>query len=85
MAAGAGMRYPSVMKTYVVGDLQGCHGETVALVEKILETEHAAGREPPAILFCGELINRAADIAVGGPGLVAWHVLETARLTKKKA
>jgi uncharacterized membrane protein YbhN (UPF0104 family) len=31
------------------------------------------------------LIKRAADIAVGGPGLVAWHVLETARLTKKKA
>ena len=49
------------MKTYVVGDLQGCHGETVTLVEKILETEHAAGREPPAILFCGDLINRGPD------------------------
>lgn len=30
------------------------------------------------------LIKRAADIAVGGPGLVAWHVLETSRLTKKR-
>jgi putative membrane protein len=31
------------------------------------------------------LIKRAADIAVGGPGLAAWHVLETSRLAKKKA
>jgi putative membrane protein len=30
------------------------------------------------------LIKRAADIAVGGPGLIAWHVLETSRLTKTK-
>jgi putative membrane protein len=30
------------------------------------------------------LIKRAADIAVGGPGLVAWHVLETSRMAKKK-
>ena len=30
------------------------------------------------------LIKRAADIAVGGPGLIAWHVLETSRLAKKK-
>jgi bis(5'-nucleosyl)-tetraphosphatase (symmetrical) len=49
------------MKTYVVGDLQGCHGETVALVEKILETEHGAGNQPPSILFCGDLINRGPD------------------------
>jgi len=31
------------------------------------------------------LIKRAADIAVGGPGLVAWHVLETSRLAKKNS
>jgi len=31
------------------------------------------------------LIKRAADIAVGGPGLVAWHILETSRLAKKKS
>ena len=49
------------MRTYVVGDLQGCHGETVALVERILEVEHAAGNPPPAILFCGDLINRGPD------------------------
>ncbi len=55
------MRYPNGMKTYVVGDLQGCHGETVTLVEQILATEHAAGNEPPAILFCGDLINRGPD------------------------
>jgi bis(5'-nucleosyl)-tetraphosphatase (symmetrical) len=47
------------MRTYAIGDLQGCHAETVALVERILEREH--GNEPPAILFCGDLINRGPD------------------------
>jgi len=49
------------MNTYVIGDLQGCHGETVALVERILEHEQEAGREPPSLLFCGDLINRGPD------------------------
>ncbi len=49
------------MQTYAIGDLQGCHAETVTLVESILERERAAGREPPAILFCGDLINRGPD------------------------
>lgn len=49
------------MRTYAIGDLQGCHAETVTLVESILERENSAGREPPAILFCGDLINRGPD------------------------
>jgi bis(5'-nucleosyl)-tetraphosphatase (symmetrical) len=47
------------MRTYAIGDLQGCHAETVALVERILERER--GNEPPCILFCGDLINRGPD------------------------
>lgn len=47
------------MRTYAIGDLQGCHAETVALVERILERER--GNDPPAILFCGDLINRGPD------------------------
>ncbi|MBB3120507.1 symmetrical bis(5'-nucleosyl)-tetraphosphatase [Pseudoduganella violacea] len=49
------------MKTFVIGDLQGCHQQAVALVERILAQEHAAGAPPPAILFCGDLINRGPD------------------------
>ncbi|MES2261473.1 MAG: symmetrical bis(5'-nucleosyl)-tetraphosphatase [Pseudomonadota bacterium] len=45
------------MKTYVIGDLQGCHEQTVALVERIL----AAEPEAPSILFTGDLINRGPD------------------------
>ena len=45
------------MKTYVIGDLQGCHDQTVALVDRILAQEEAA----PSILFTGDLINRGPD------------------------
>ncbi|SFV09747.1 symmetrical bis(5'-nucleosyl)-tetraphosphatase [Pseudoduganella namucuonensis] len=45
------------MKTYVIGDLQGCHDQTVALVERILAEE----AETPSILFTGDLINRGPD------------------------
>ncbi|TWI64218.1 bis(5'nucleosyl)-tetraphosphatase ApaH [Pseudoduganella lurida] len=45
------------MRTYAIGDLQGCHAETVSLVEAILAREN----EPPSILFCGDLINRGPD------------------------
>ena len=31
------------------------------------------------------LIKRAADLAVGGPGLIAWQVLEASRIGKRKA
>jgi bis(5'-nucleosyl)-tetraphosphatase (symmetrical) len=44
-------------KTYVIGDLQGCHDQTVALVERILAQEST----PPAILFTGDLINRGPE------------------------
>ncbi|KQW96422.1 bis(5'-nucleosyl)-tetraphosphatase (symmetrical) [Massilia sp. Root418] len=45
------------MKTYVIGDLQGCHDQTVALVDRILAQEQPA----PSILFTGDLINRGPD------------------------
>ena len=45
------------MKTYVIGDLQGCHDQTVALVGRILAQEEQA----PSILFTGDLINRGPD------------------------
>lgn len=47
------------MKTYVIGDLQGCHEQTLALLERIARRE--AGAPPPAILFAGDLINRGPD------------------------
>jgi bis(5'-nucleosyl)-tetraphosphatase (symmetrical) len=45
------------MKTYVVGDLQGCREQTDTLLERI----HQAEAVPPAILFAGDLINRGPD------------------------
>jgi bis(5'-nucleosyl)-tetraphosphatase (symmetrical) len=52
-------RLGSGMRTYAIGDLQGCHSETVELVEHILQRER--GNAPPSILFCGDLINRGPD------------------------
>jgi bis(5'-nucleosyl)-tetraphosphatase (symmetrical) len=46
------------MKTYVIGDLQGCHEQTLAMLERI--RAHAGGEEP-CILFAGDLINRGPD------------------------
>ncbi|AVR95291.1 symmetrical bis(5'-nucleosyl)-tetraphosphatase [Pseudoduganella armeniaca] len=48
-------------RTYVIGDLQGCHAETVTLVEAILAREREMEQAPPTILFCGDLINRGPD------------------------
>ena len=54
-------------------------------------------QEGGLILLCGlfgipaqsalalSLIKRAADLAVGGPGLIAWQVLEASRIGKRKA
>lgn len=47
------------MKTYVIGDLQGCHQQAVALLERIARQE-AAGAAP-RILFAGDLVNRGPD------------------------
>ena len=47
------------MKTYVIGDLQGCHQQTLALLDRIQQAE--TGAEAPAILFAGDLINRGPD------------------------
>ncbi len=42
------------MKTYVIGDLQGCHQQTLALLERIAASE----AQPHRILFAGDLVNR---------------------------
>lgn len=42
------------MKTYVIGDLQGCHDQTLALLD-LIQTSNPAAH---AILFAGDLINR---------------------------
>ena len=42
------------MKTYFIGDLQGCHDQTVALIERI----QTAADGPYRLLFAGDLINR---------------------------
>ncbi len=47
------------MKTYVIGDLQGCHQQALALLERIARQE-AAG-PAPRILFAGDLVNRGPD------------------------
>ena len=45
------------MKTYAIGDLQGCADETAALLERI--TDDAGGDY--AIVFVGDLVNRGPD------------------------
>lgn len=42
------------MKTYVIGDLQGCHEQMLALLERIEQTSG----EPYTLLFAGDLVNR---------------------------
>ncbi|NVM74983.1 bis(5'-nucleosyl)-tetraphosphatase (symmetrical) [Duganella sp. SG902] len=49
------------MKTYVIGDLQGCHEQALAILERIRAHAAAAGAAEPAILFAGDLINRGPD------------------------
>jgi bis(5'-nucleosyl)-tetraphosphatase (symmetrical) len=43
------------MKTYFIGDLQGCHDQLLALLERISEQ---AGSDDYRLLFAGDLINR---------------------------
>jgi len=45
------------MKTYVIGDLQGCAHEAQVLLNRI--AEDAGG--PADILFVGDLINRGPE------------------------
>jgi bis(5'-nucleosyl)-tetraphosphatase (symmetrical) len=45
-----------MMKTYVIGDLQGCAHEAGLLLERIADDAHAM--EEARILFVGDLINR---------------------------
>jgi bis(5'-nucleosyl)-tetraphosphatase (symmetrical) len=49
------------MKTYVIGDLQGCHEQTVSMLERIQAHSAKAGVTHPTILFAGDLINRGPD------------------------
>lgn len=46
------------MKTYVIGDLQGCHQQARDMVERIYAH---AGTHQVRILFAGDLINRGPD------------------------
>lgn len=58
------------MKTYFIGDLQGCHAQTVDLIDRI----QATAKGPYRLLFAGDLINR-------GPASLATlrHVYALAR------
>ncbi|HWW71210.1 MAG TPA: symmetrical bis(5'-nucleosyl)-tetraphosphatase [Duganella sp.] len=49
------------MKTYVIGDLQGCHEQALSMLERIRAHAADAGVAEPAILFAGDLINRGPD------------------------
>jgi bis(5'-nucleosyl)-tetraphosphatase (symmetrical) len=48
-----------MMKTYVIGDLQGCAHEAALLLERIAADAHAM--EEARILFVGDLINRGPE------------------------
>jgi bis(5'-nucleosyl)-tetraphosphatase (symmetrical) len=48
-----------MMKTYVIGDLQGCAHEAGLLLERIAADAHAT--EDARILFVGDLINRGPE------------------------
>ncbi len=48
-----------MMKTYVIGDLQGCAHEAGLLLEKIAADAHAI--DEARILFVGDLINRGPE------------------------
>jgi bis(5'-nucleosyl)-tetraphosphatase (symmetrical) len=49
------------MKTYVIGDLQGCAHEAEALLEKIALDAGAGDESHARILFVGDLINRGPE------------------------
>jgi len=48
-----------MMKTYVIGDLQGCAHEAALLLERIAADAHAI--QEARILFVGDLINRGPE------------------------
>ena len=49
------------MKTYVIGDLQGCHEQALSMLDRIRAHAAEVGVAEPAILFVGDLINRGPD------------------------
>ncbi|MCA1247149.1 symmetrical bis(5'-nucleosyl)-tetraphosphatase [Massilia sp. MS-15] len=49
------------MRTYAIGDLQGCAHEARLLIERIADDARQHGPEAPRILFVGDLINRGPD------------------------
>src|SRR5438067_7729364 len=48
------------MRTYVIGDLQGCAHEASLLLARIAKDAHSHG-QPARILFVGDLINRGPE------------------------
>jgi bis(5'-nucleosyl)-tetraphosphatase (symmetrical) len=68
------------MKTYVIGDLQGCHEQALSMLDRIRAHAASDGVAEPAILFAGDLINRGPDslatlrhvrkLAIGSGGLI---------------
>ncbi|MFS2004856.1 symmetrical bis(5'-nucleosyl)-tetraphosphatase [Duganella sp. CT11-25] len=68
------------MKTYVIGDLQGCHEQALCMLDRIRAHAASDGVAEPAILFAGDLINRGPDslatlrhvrkLAIGSGGLI---------------
>ncbi|MET0267408.1 MAG: symmetrical bis(5'-nucleosyl)-tetraphosphatase [Duganella sp.] len=49
------------MKTYVIGDLQGCHAQALSMLDRIHAHAAHTDADAPAILFAGDLINRGPD------------------------
>ncbi len=68
------------MRTYAIGDLQGCAHEAQLLIERIHEDARSHGPAQSRILFVGDLINRGPEsltalrrmkaLADAHPGLV---------------
>lgn len=48
------------MKTYVIGDLQGCQQQAAALTDRIDRIDRIGGARPD-ILFAGDLVNRGPE------------------------
>ena len=49
------------MRTYAIGDLQGCAHEAQLLIDRIHADAHSHGQSNSRILFVGDLINRGPD------------------------
>ena len=66
------------MKTYVIGDLQGCHEQALSMLDRIRAHAAEVGVAEPAILFAGDLINRADNDGEWGQ----WFDMDPHRLAE---